>query len=66
MFGMRFPIDVVFLDTNFQIVKLVEHVKPWRLTSSKDAQHTLELASGCIAKHGLAVGNKLMINESIK
>src|SRR5260370_3223269 len=31
-FGMRFAIDVIYLDENADIVHLEENVRPWRLT----------------------------------
>lgn len=63
MFGMRFSIDVVFLDTRLQVTKLVRSVRPWRLTSCKRAKHVMELAEGSIVAHNLFVGDKLVINR---
>ena len=43
---MRFPIDVVYLDDNMQVVG-VETVKPWRLGHIfRGAKHVLELEVG--------------------
>ena len=43
---MRFPIDVVYLDDNMQVVG-VETVKPWRLGHIfRGAKHVLELDAG--------------------
>lgn len=63
MFGMKFAIDLVFLDANLKIVKLVKSLKPWRLARCKQAKHTMELAEGSIIIHGLIIGEILMINE---
>ena len=31
-FFMRFNIDVVFLDKNFKVVKIIRNMPPWRIT----------------------------------
>ncbi len=63
MFGMKFAIDLIFLDASLRIVKVVKSLKPWRLASCKQAKHTMELAEDSIAIHGLVIGERLMINE---
>jgi uncharacterized membrane protein (UPF0127 family) len=57
---MRFPIDVVFLDRNLQVVKLVPNCPAWRVTSALDARSTLELAAGEIARRGVSLGDLLV------
>ena len=47
---MRFPIDVVFLDRNLRVIKLVEHLPPWHTASAMEGRSTLELASGEIVR----------------
>ena len=32
-FFMRFEIDVLFLDKDFNIIKILKRLKPWRITS---------------------------------
>src|SRR5437660_6063403 len=49
---MRFPIDVVFLDAQMRVVKLVPHLRPWRTASSRRAHAVLELAAGECARRG--------------
>jgi uncharacterized membrane protein (UPF0127 family) len=56
---MRFPIDVIFLDRDLQVVKLVENLRPWRTASARHARSTLELASGEIAARGIESGDRL-------
>ena len=63
-FWMLFPIDVIFLDRELQIVKLVENLRPFRLTSPQFAAHSvLELRSGTIARFGMKVGDRLRIDS---
>jgi hypothetical protein len=58
--GMRFPIDVVFLDKDMRVVALRERVAPWRMTRIvMSASSVLEMAAGSIARTGVAVGDEL-------
>jgi uncharacterized membrane protein (UPF0127 family) len=43
---MRFPIDVVFLDSERRIVSVVKSLRPWRFAGAKAADSVLELAAG--------------------
>jgi uncharacterized protein len=56
---MRFPIDVVFLDREDAVVKLVPGLRPSRLASARRARRVLELSDGVCARNGLAVGERL-------
>jgi uncharacterized protein len=56
---MRFPIDVIFLDRNLRVVKLVEHLRPWRSAAARGARAALELAAGEAAVRGIEVGDRL-------
>jgi hypothetical protein len=47
-FGMQFPIDLVYLDRERRIRKLVSAVPPWRLSGCLWAHSVLELPSGTI------------------
>lgn len=31
-FFMRYPLDIVFLDAHNKVIKVIPHLKPWRLT----------------------------------
>jgi uncharacterized membrane protein (UPF0127 family) len=57
---MRFPIDVVFLDREDTVVKVVPVLRPWRLAAARRAGRTLELGAGVCARAGLAVGERLV------
>ncbi len=46
-FFMNFPLDLVFLDKEYRIVKLIKNIKPWRHTRFYfKARHTLEVPVG--------------------
>jgi uncharacterized membrane protein (UPF0127 family) len=44
--GMRYPIDVVFLDRNGAVLKVVPHLQPWRAAACWRAHGVLELSAG--------------------
>jgi uncharacterized protein len=60
---MRFPIDVVLLDGDLRVVKLVPRLKPWRTVSARSARAVLELASGECARRELGLADRLALVE---
>lgn len=63
-FWMLFAIDVVFLDRQLRIVKLVENLRPFRLTWP--APHTtsvIELPAHAISQHHLQLGDQLRVEK---
>lgn len=57
---MRFAIDVVYVSSKNAVVKIVEDMKPLRLSSCWGAQSVLEMPGGWAAKMGLGVGQALI------
>ena len=48
-FFMRFAIDVLFLDKGLKVVRVLEGLKPWRLSPWVFSAHSvLELAAGTL------------------
>ncbi len=45
-FAMPYPIDVVYLDDNYKVVRCIDSLQPWRISSCRSASMTLELAAG--------------------
>jgi uncharacterized membrane protein (UPF0127 family) len=61
-FGMSFTIDVIGLDKRMRIVRLWPELRPNRMTALVPAVHSvLELASGSIAAHKLALGDEISL-----
>lgn len=59
-FWMFFAIDVVFLDRDYRIVRLVENMRPFRITRPcLNARSVLELSAHTISRAGLKVGDQL-------
>jgi uncharacterized membrane protein (UPF0127 family) len=60
MFFMRYPIDVVFLDTHRRVRKVVPGLKPWRVVWwARGARDCLELPSGALEGTDTQVGDQL-------
>jgi uncharacterized membrane protein (UPF0127 family) len=55
--GMRYPLDIVFLDKNGRVLKCQTGVKPFRTASASGAYYTLELNKGTINKQGISVND---------
>jgi uncharacterized membrane protein (UPF0127 family) len=61
-FGMRFPIDVVFLDSEQRVVAAVSRLLPYRVTPVyRLAASVLELPAGTLAGMPLQIGEKIAI-----
>lgn len=59
-FGMRFMIDVVFLDAHNRVVQVVRRLKPWRVAwGGPRAAAALEFAAGWMAPEVLALGDTI-------
>lgn len=65
MFFMRYPIDAIFVDADGTVVKLVEHLRPWRIVPwARGARDCLELRAGTIAERGVRVGHRLRLVDA--
>lgn len=61
--GMRFTIDIVFLDDDLRILKLSPNARTWRFYSGGgQCKHVLELAAGATTNLDLQVGQILELN----
>lgn len=59
-FGMRFPIDAVFLDRRHRVVRLVAGLRPWRMVPIVwRASSVVELPAGHAASAGISAGDQL-------
>ena len=59
--GMRFPIDVVFIDDEGRVVKMVERMEGWRMAAARDAAITIELWAGALKAVDVAIGDRLCL-----
>jgi uncharacterized membrane protein (UPF0127 family) len=62
-FFMRFAIDAVFLDRERRVVRVAEHIRPWRAAGARGARAVLELRAGESARRGISVGDVLDVGD---
>ena len=63
MFGMRYPIDVAFLDRAGRVVALCHRLPPGgRSPYVRAARSALELPAGTLAAAGITEGDMLTLN----
>lgn len=57
MFFMRFPLDVLFVDGEGKVVRVVDGIRPWRATSLvRHAKAAIELPGGTARAAGVSLG----------
>jgi len=64
MFFMRMPLDIVFCDADLQVVRVVEHLPPWRMAACRRARYVLEIGPGEAARLGLHEGMVLRVDPA--
>ncbi len=62
-FGMPFPIDVMFINRDKRVTKIVPHMKRSRIAMSWRARSVIELPAGTAEKTRTEVGDKLEIQK---
>lgn len=59
-FFVRFTLDLVFLDKEMKIIRLVKNLKPFSISPIVwRAKHVLEMPAGSIEKYNLAEKDKI-------
>ena len=62
--GMRFAIDLVYLDRELRVRKVKCALRPWRVSACLGARSVLELATGSIVQSNTQPGDLLEIQPS--
>ncbi len=62
--GMRFPIDVVFLDRELCVMRAVKTLPPLRTCMVRHAVYVLELPAGAIERSQTAEGDQIQIRTT--
>lgn len=63
-FGMRFAIDLVFVDRRHRVVKVRENVPRRRIAAALTADSVLELPTGTVARTRTQRGDQLQFEEA--
>ena len=65
MFFMRYPLDIIFIDREGEVLFMYEGIKPWRMGRLvKGARMAIELPEGTIARTATRVGDRLLLQHS--
>jgi uncharacterized membrane protein (UPF0127 family) len=59
--GMRFPIDVVFVDRQGFAVKIVRNLRPWRMALAGGGRAVIEMAAGSLGWGQVLPGDRLFL-----
>ena len=59
--GMRFPIDVVFVDRQGYAVKVVRNLRPWRIALAAGGRAVIEMAAGSLRWGQVVLGDRLYL-----
>jgi uncharacterized membrane protein (UPF0127 family) len=60
---MLFPIDVVFVDGEGRVLKIVRDLVPWRIAAAVGARAVVEMAGGSLQGSEMRVGDILRLDE---
>ena len=63
--GMRFAIDVIFVDRKGRVVRTAAAVPPWRIAIAPRAYAAIEMAAGSAAARGVQVGDELALRPPV-
>jgi uncharacterized membrane protein (UPF0127 family) len=64
MFFMRFPLDVVFVDGDGRVVRILHSIRPWRASSLvRGAKAAIELPAGTARREGIVPNAVLRMVE---
>ncbi len=60
--GMRFSIDIAFLDSRGRVVHMIQRIKPFRISPLvRDSAMVLELPAGVLQQTGTKLGDCVQI-----
>ena len=64
--GMRFAIDVVFVDRQGYAVKVVRDLQPWRIALASGARAVIEMPAGTLRWGQVMPGDRLFLTPSTR
>ena len=64
MFGMKYALDIIFLDEQHRIVKIVENLQPWKIVKPvRNAMSVLEVPAGTCKAECVCEGDMLVLTQ---
>ena len=63
-FGMRIPIDAIFLDGAHRVTKVRPDLKPRRISVSLSASSVLEVEAGTVSRSATQIGDHLVFRAA--
>jgi uncharacterized membrane protein (UPF0127 family) len=63
-FFMKFPIDAIFLKRDLSVVRVIEDLKPWRVSPWVFAAHSVLELQGGMLKGSVRAGDRLEMRPS--
>ena len=65
MFFVRFPIDLLYLNSNFSVIEVRSALCPWRIHRPKvKASYIVELPAGTISRARIKLEHKLTLRKA--
>jgi len=65
-FFVRFPIDLVYMDSDLKVVEVRPCLEPWRIYRPKAAaEYLIELPAGAAARANIEVGHKILLEGKV-
>ncbi len=62
--GMKFPIDVLFVDREGVIVRIVRELPPARIAIAIRSRAVVELAAGALRDRDVQIGDRIYLSAS--
>ena len=62
-FGMRYSIDVLFVNKEHTILKIVPDMLPGKIALCRGSRYVVELPSGAVLQQAIYVGDKIFLRK---
>lgn len=59
-FFMTYSIDLVYLNKDFEVIKIYTNFAPWQMSACYGARHVLELPSDKVSRLNIKIGSSLI------
>ncbi len=56
---MGYPLDLIFLDRQLTVIKIINNLNPWRFSAAVGAHSVVELAANTVANLNISKGSRL-------